>query len=239
MHHNRIWGKLFWGIEWVIDLSEITSLRQLYILSFLSWELGLHRQWDWLTMNWLLDWLIDSLLSHTRFEYPLGVRHFSGFWGYWNEQNIIPMISWSVFGEDLKKVYVIQCVLLRRAVQNALCAQGTVWEGLSLRIRVSFMEVVILAWGSYREEDFAIWRKKWWWRRKRKPSAGGTACAGGSGERWGLWTLVRISLQPTPMMYVRVSISNEVRVVHWDQRLYMDSWGALSVSVHQNLLNFV
>ena len=85
------------------------------------------------------------------------------------------------------------------------------------------MEVVILVWGFYREEEFAIWRKKWWRRRKRKPSAGGTACVGGSGKRWGLWTLVRIPLQPTPMMYVRVSISNEVRVVHWDQRLYMHS----------------
>lgn len=36
MHYNGIWGKVFWGVERVIDLSEITSLRQLYILSFLS-----------------------------------------------------------------------------------------------------------------------------------------------------------------------------------------------------------
>lgn len=42
MHHNGIQDKLFWGIERAIDLSEITSFIQLYILSYLSRKLGLN-----------------------------------------------------------------------------------------------------------------------------------------------------------------------------------------------------
>lgn len=132
MHHNRIWGKLFWGIEWVIDLSEITSLRQLYILSFLSWELGLHRQWDWLTMNWLIDWLIDSLISHTRFEYPLGVRHFSRFWGIleWTEYNSNDLMI--CFGWRLEKsICNSMCTLTKSCTKCSVCTGDSVRGSVS------------------------------------------------------------------------------------------------------------
>lgn len=57
MHYNGIWGKLAQDGERVIDLPEITSLRQLYILPFLNGELGIHdNEIDSELTDWLTDW---------------------------------------------------------------------------------------------------------------------------------------------------------------------------------------
>lgn len=142
MHRNGIWGKLFRGVERVIDLSEITSLRQLYILSFLSWELGLNRWWDWLKADWLMDWLILS--SHTILNTCLGARRF--FWGDTKMSKIEVQAFHYLLGGRLEKC-TMKCGLWMKGCRNALGAWETVGQALPLRIRDSFMEVVIFVSG--------------------------------------------------------------------------------------------